>query len=33
MTVDGAEGVEDGGVVGEGGGGTVADGLYMELRW
>jgi hypothetical protein len=33
VTVDGAKGVEDGGVVGEGGRRAVAYGLYMELRW
>ena len=33
MAVDGAEGVEEGGVVGEGGGGAVSDGFDVEFWW
>ena len=33
VAVDGAEGVEEGGVVGEGGGGAVSDGFDVEFGW
>jgi len=33
VAVDGAEGVEDRGVVGEGSGGTVSYGLDVEFQW
>ena len=33
VAVNGAEGVEDGGVVGEAGCGAVTDGLYVEFWW
>ncbi len=33
VAVDGAEGVEERGVVGEGGGGAVADGFDVEFGW
>ena len=33
MAVYGAEGIEDGGVVREGGGGAVSDGFYVEIWW
>ena len=33
VAVDGAEGVEDGGVVGKGGGGAVSDGFDVEFWW
>ena len=33
VTVYGAEGLEDGRVVGEGGGGAISDGFDMDLWW
>ena len=33
MTIYGSEGMEERGVVGQGGGGAVSDGLYLEFCW